>query len=238
MKLICLQAGHENTQNNCNPALRGSTGAPGEIAFTVKTRNRLSEILQQKGFQVQLVDATYNCNPEAGKKDFDLFLAIHYEADVHNMGGGLIGSGDPSVDANYKESARIRDVMRSEYFKNVGIDEHEEWSNPNVTEYYMWSALTAKTPCVLIECGVGQNAHDKVILADTDRICNAIARGICKAFNVPFDAPQPAQPDPRDEKIKQLTAENDVLRTANQKMTSKLARLQPLIKQANDITNE
>lgn len=199
MKFICLQAGHQNTQDNCNINLRGSTGAPGEVEFTVRVRDRLSQILISKDFQVQLVDANFNCNPERAK-DFDLFLAIHYEADVHGIGGGCVGSGDASVDDNWQESARIRDCIREEYFKNSGIDEHEEWINPNITHYYMWSVLSSKTPGVLIECGVGLNAHDKVILADTDRVANAIARGICKAFAVPFDPPQPPPPPQPDYK--------------------------------------
>lgn len=56
----------------------------------------------------------------------------------------------------------------------------------------MWKFLSFKTPCVIIECGVGKDEHDSVILADTERVANAIVRGICKAFNVPFDNPTPS----------------------------------------------
>jgi hypothetical protein len=35
--------------------------------------------------------------------------------------------------------------------------------------------------------GESIDPHDKVILADTNRVANAIARGVCKAFNVNFD---------------------------------------------------
>lgn len=200
MKLICLQAGHENISNNCSLNLRSSTGAPGEAAFTVRIRNRLSEILISKGFQVQLVDANYNCDPEAPKKDFDLFLAIHYDADSPNGSGGCIGTPDPSQDSATLESVRIRDVMRSEYFKNTGINENNNKIGANILYYYMWADLSAKTPCVLIECGEGKDSHDSVILADTDRVCNAIARGICKAFDMPFDVPAPIPtPQPQDD---------------------------------------
>ncbi len=202
MKFICLQAGHENTQNNADLALRNATGAPGEVQFTEITRNRLSEILLSKkmpdgspAFQIQLVDANFNSNPD-NQKDFDLFLAIHYDADVYKdpRDGGFIDYPDPSVDAVNAESKRIKEAMESEYFKNSGIQNRPERSNPNTKYYYMWRSLTAKTPCVLIECGVGQDPHDKIILTDTDRVCNAIARGICKAFNVSFDAPAPTIP--------------------------------------------
>lgn len=190
-KLICLQAGHENTPNNCDPALRKGTGAPGEVEFTVRIRNKLSEVLQSKGFAIQLVDATANCKPEVIKKDFALFLAIHYDANIYGTGGGIVGAPDPSIDSSNTESKRIRDSIISEYFKNTGIVNHPERINGNITFYYMWKFLSAKTPCVLIECGVGQDAHDKVILNDTDRVVNGIARGICKAFNVPFDPVAP-----------------------------------------------
>lgn len=184
-KLICLQAGHEGTTT-------GATGAPGEQEFTVRIRNRLSQILISKGFQVQLV----NANPPASdiNKDYSLFLAIHYDANIYGTGGGFVDFPEPSTDAATIESQRIAKDITSEYFKNSGIVDYPERSNGNTRYYYMWSRLSAKTPCVIIECGVGQDAHDKVILTDTDRVCNAIARGICKAFNVPFDAVVPPPP--------------------------------------------
>jgi hypothetical protein len=199
LPLIGLQAGHQNIQNNVVPALRSGTGAPGEVDFTVRVRDRLGQILIAKGFPVQLDDANANSSlTTIGGKDFGFYLALHYEADIHNTGGGFITAPDPSVDAVNGESLRIADAIRKSYFipytQDTGIQEHMEWNNPNATEYYMWSELSANTPCALIECGVGQNAHDKVILGDTDRVCNAIAKGICKAFNVPWDAPVPQPP--------------------------------------------
>lgn len=187
MKLVCLQSGHENIQSNCNPALRSGTGSPGEKDFTVRIRNRLSQLLISKGFQVQLVDANANCDLEVTPKDFDLFLAIHYDANIYGTGGGFVDKPDPSVDLATKESEKIRKAIEDEYFKNTGIVNIPQRGNVNTKYYYMWASLSAKTPCVIIECGVGQDAHDKVILTDTDRICNAIARGVCKAFGIAFD---------------------------------------------------
>jgi hypothetical protein len=197
MRRIALQAGHENIGQNIDPALRGGTGAPGEMEFTVRIRNRLSEVLINKGFQVFLTDANANGDTNYTTQDFDLFLAIHYDANVYGTGGGGIFAPDASVDASTVESTRIRDVMRGIYFSNSGIEEHEERANGNTQFYYMWNVLTAKTPCILIECGVGQDAHDSVILADTERVTAAIARGICAAFNVVYDPPAPTPaPEP------------------------------------------
>lgn len=194
MKFIGLQAGHQNIEQNCYIPLRTGTGAPGEKDFTVRVRDRLGQILISKGFQVQLDDANANCNPSTTSKDFDFYLAIHYEANTHGHGGGFMTAPDPSFDAANAESKRVIETLKSEYFKNTGIEEHEEWITLAMTQYYMWGALSAKTPCGIIECGVGQDAHDKVILADTDRVANAIARGLCKAFNVPFDVFIPTPP--------------------------------------------
>ena len=170
--------------------MRGSTGSPGEVEFTVRTRHRLGQIRASKGFQGYLVDANYTCDPKAGTTDYDLFLSIHYDAYINGSIGGFLDVPDPAIDFASAESKRIMEAMRAEYFKHSGIQEVNR-SNPNTRRYYMWQALSAKTPCVLIECGTGQNPHDKVILADTERISNAIARGICRAFGVPFDAPRP-----------------------------------------------
>jgi len=180
-KFICLQSGHEGRTT-------GSTGAPGEIELNVRIRNRLSEILISKGFQIQLVNADPT-NAEI-EKDFDLFLALHGDANIYGTGGGVVACiAPPPVDSSEEanaESRRIRDAIIGEYFKYSEIVNHPERSNRNMTEYYMWQRLTAKTPCVIIEMGVVQDAHDKVLLADTERIASALARGICLAFNVPY----------------------------------------------------
>lgn len=191
MPIICLQAGHQGRTT-------GATGAPGEVELNVRVRDALRFYLQDRGFVVQLVAAD---PPDSEiKKDFDLFLSLHGDADIYKgVGGGCIASGDPKVDAVWQRSAAIRDAIDSEYFKESGIERHQERVNANMTQYYMWSRLTSNTPCVLLEMGVVQNPHDKVILADTDRICKAIARGVCKAFGVPYDLPAPEPPAPTPE---------------------------------------
>jgi N-acetylmuramoyl-L-alanine amidase len=193
-RLICLQSGHEGRTS-------GSTGAPGEIELNVRIRNRLSQILIDKGFQLQLVNAD---PPQVDiTKDFDLFLALHGDANIYGTGGGVVACIAPppfdSSEESNAESRRIRDAIKSEYFDHSGIVEHPERSNANMTEYYMWNRLSAKTPCVIIEMGVVQDAHDKVLLADTERIATALARGVCRAFNVVYDPviqPEPTQPTP------------------------------------------
>lgn len=242
-KLIALQAGHENAKNNCDPALRDGTGAPGEVEFTVRIRNKVKDILLSKAgpdgkpaFQIQLVDATFNCNPER-TKDFALFLAIHYDADMYGgKGGGFVDRPDPSVDAAAAESKRIRDAIAGQYFKHTNIEEHNERSNANTKFYYMWRALSAKTPCVIIECGVGQNAHDKVILANTDIVANALARGICEAFGVSFNPATPPPPPAVDWKARHdaLKVDYDKLEATNRQLTADLTVANEKIRKAKE----
>jgi len=182
---ICLQAGHEGRTS-------GATGAPGEKELNVRIRNRLSDILIAKGFMVQLVAA----DPTKAEinKDFNLFLALHGDANIYGTGGGCVASGDPSVDSSWARSADIKNAIVSEYFHHSEIVNHPERVNIKMTKYYMWSQLTAKTPCVIIEMGVVQDPHDKVLLADTERIATALARGVCKAFGVSYEVVVPTPP--------------------------------------------
>jgi len=176
MKKILLQFGHWNITS-------GATGAPEEQSNNIRIGKRLSEILISKGFQLFLADANYSSSV-----DFDLALALHCDSDYPgNEGGGFVACADPSVDNVWTESKRIETAIASEYFKHSGIREVDSRENPNTLFYYWWYNLSVKTPCVLIEMGESIDPHDKVILADTNRVANAIARGVCKAFNVNFD---------------------------------------------------
>lgn len=187
MYKIALQAGHQNIKNNCNLNLRGGTGAPGEALWTPKMRDAVSQKLIDKGFQLFLFDANANCDQEV-QQDFDLFLAIHYDADIYRgVGGGLAAAPDPSVDAVNPKSQVIAKTINSMYYPQSGIAYHPERVNGNMTFYYMWQSLTANTPCVLIECGTNNqdNLPNRV-----DELSTILARAICAAFNVVYDDAQ------------------------------------------------
>jgi hypothetical protein len=91
------------------------------------------------------------------------------------------------------------------YFHHAEITDLN-FTSINILKYYMWKYLTAKTPCVLIELGQVQDPHDKVLLADTNRIGTALARAICNAFGVVYDAVQ-VPVDPKDKVISDLKLE-------------------------------
>ncbi|MCK9371437.1 N-acetylmuramoyl-L-alanine amidase [Candidatus Dojkabacteria bacterium] len=184
-KFICLQSGHEGRTT-------GSTGAPGEQELTVRIRARLSELLISKGFMVQLV----NADPTTAEidKDFDLFLALHGDADYPNdNGSGFADYPEPSTDGATVESQRICKVINDVYFPETKIN-YVSHSNANTRFYYMWSKLSAKTPCVLIEMGQVQDPHDRVLLANTELIAGALSKAICQAFGVVDPTPIPESP--------------------------------------------
>lgn len=193
MKYINIQVGHWNIQSNCDVSLRPSTGAPLEVETNKKIAIRLEQLLQQNGFKTYLSDANYNCKPEAGTTDFDLYLALHCDQNYGgDEGGGFVDIPDPSTDQATKESARIAQAIESVYFKESGIRNVPSRRNNNTKYYYMWKVLSAKTPCVIIEMGESVDAHDRVILNDTERVAKAILGGINKAFpGVVTPTPEP-----------------------------------------------
>lgn len=192
MKKIAIQSGHWNTNN-------GQTGAPRELDRTLAIGQRLSELLNTNGFQATRCDAVADGNPAITDVDWDLFISLHCDANyAGDEGGGFVDFPDPSVDSSNTESKRIKETLESVYFRETGIRNVPSRSNPNTKFYYMWSALSAKTPCVLIEMGESIDPHDNVLLNDTTRIANAIFHGLQKAFGVqttPIPTPQPPAND-------------------------------------------
>ena len=206
MKRIVLQAGHINAKNNSIVSLRTSTGAPGEQELTQRITDRLAFVLRERGFTVVQTDACANDNPIITSQDWDLFLAIHGDADyAGDNGGGFADYPEPYTDSATQESQRITSLINQTYFPEVKIN-YTNHSNPNTRYYYMWKYLSAKTPCSLIELGQVQDPHDKVLLANTDLIANGLGRSLCKAFGVNFDT-QPVE-IPISEAL--LSAQNEI----------------------------
>lgn len=194
MTKILIHCGHYNIKNNCRADLRSATGAPGEAEFNWKVGIRLEKLLQEKGFSTYLDDANTNCHKNVTDQDWDLALAIHADANIYGTGGGFVDVLRPDWDKAKEESARIAQAIRSVYFKESGIVEHPERANKNTSEYYLWNSMSDKTPCVIIECGVLKDAHDSVILNDTERVAKAILGGINKAFPGVVTPPTPEPP--------------------------------------------
>jgi N-acetylmuramoyl-L-alanine amidase len=203
-KRICIQPGHINGKFNSIVALRGSTGAPGEQEFTLDVANKVSEQLRARGFEVKQTDANANDDPAVTKTDWDLYLAIHYDADVYNDNGFFVDYPEPSTDGATNESQRLAQSLRDSYGSETGIPRHDERSNKNTRYYYMWRYLTSKTPCVLIECGVGNrkpNDYDQLHGDNRAKVVSGIVRGICAAFGVAYDLNPATPPQPATSNI-------------------------------------
>lgn len=232
--------GHINSQYHTIAGLKGNTGAPGEQELTQRITDRVAFMLRERGFEVKQTDSVAYNDTQVTKVDWDLFLSIHGDANVYGSGGGFIDRPAPATDGAATESGRIMNAIESEYFKHSEIANKPSRRNNNTAYYYMWKYLSYKTPCNLIELGVVQDAHDKVLLSDTNRISSALVRGVCKAFNVPFEVSQPEPPaseDPKDKRIRELEVElqqaKGALETAKSEHTARLAEFknecQPLL---------
>lgn len=182
-KSICIQSGHWNMTS-------GATGAPMEQVRTLAIGLKLVDLLRKQGYTVYHTDSFANLNPDVTGKDWDLFLSLHCDADAEGSeGGGFVDFPEPSTDEATVESQRIVGAIESVYFKESGIRNVPSRRNANTKYYYMWRALSAKTPCVILEMGESIDPHDSVILNDTERVAKAILGGINKAF--PSVAPVP-----------------------------------------------
>lgn len=206
MKII-IQAGHEGRTT-------GATGAPNEQSFNIDISNKVADELRSRGFEVKRVNADPKHEEISG--DWDLFLSIHYDADVYGTGGFFVDYPEPSTDGATEQSQKIAYLIRQEYGGTTGIVNHPERSNVNTRYYYMWKFLSSKTPCVIIECGVGMHVPDDhtTLHFNRPRVVEGIVKGICLAFNVPYITPQPTPPetppvDPCSEELKVCNAKLD-----------------------------
>lgn len=215
---ICIQAGHSGRTS-------GSTGAPNEMSFNIDISDKVAVELRNRGFEVKRVNADPLPAEIAG--DWDLFLAIHYDADVYklnpsdpnspNTGGGFVDYPEPSTDGATQESQRIAYLLRQEYFGTTGIVSHPERSNSKTRYYYMWSQLSSKTPCVIIECGVGMHVPDdhQILHFNRPKVVEGIVKGICLAFNVPYPVvitePTPEPPLPPEPLAVSCQAQDDLI---------------------------
>lgn len=189
MKKILIGVGHQNVKYNSIVSLRGNTGTDGELEINTRIGNRVSEMLRQRAFTVVQTDANANDDKSITTQDFDLALFLHCDMNTDGQ-GGMCGSGDKSVDNSWQESLRIKQVFDEIYFPETKIV-NKKFVTEGMAKYYMWQYLSAKTPCVLLEMGEAKDAHDSVLLGNTELIASSIVRSICLAFNVSYEINTP-----------------------------------------------
>lgn len=195
MKII-IQAGHEGR-------VTGATGAPNEQSFNIDISNKVADEMRARGVEVKRVGA--DPLPEEIAGNWDLFLSIHYDADIYGMGGYFVDFPEPSTDGSTDKSQNIASNLRREYGDTTEIVHHPERSNVNTRYYYMWKKLSYATPCVIIECGVGMHVPDdhQILHFDRPLVVKGIVKGLClglgilwEAVVVPEPTPEPPVTDP------------------------------------------
>ena len=220
MKKICIMAGHQNAGAGM------SKGAPGEVDFNIDVANQVSGALRDRGFEVKQTDANAHKDNNVTKVNWDLFLSIHYDADVYNTSGGFTDYPEPSTDGATVNSQKAAKDIADQYFKVTKIKNFPNRSNANTRYFYMWSYLTKSTPCVIIECGVGWRVPDDHNLFTYDRnlVIEGIVRGICDYCDIPYDL-EPEIPCEKEVKsaVVEAKAKSDAswqpkLATANKKI--------------------
>jgi N-acetylmuramoyl-L-alanine amidase len=189
MYKIVLQVGHMNASMG-EAWLKPMTGAPEEEPKNRAITFRTAELLRERGFEVKVTDANgYLDKTIIIPNEWDLFLAIHCDADSAALSAGFTDYCDPQYDGATVKSQKYANDIADKFFPESGIvNRPERRGNINVRQYYFWDYISSLTPCVLIEMGESVDPHDKVILQDTERCAIALARGVCKAFDVPYDA--------------------------------------------------
>lgn len=192
MKVLLQRSHHDPTRAD------GWSGAPGEATFI---RNEIIDhlvpLLTQRGISVTIINGDYNPTVDTDQTwkartpnvllDYDLFLSTHYEANVHRrspvdptfVGGWFADRAAASP--TWLEDDRFLGILRTLYRQIPGVpNEHQEWTNPNVTNYYAFRCTSAVTPGVLIELGVGAPGapdHDW-LRANNLRIAGVLASSI------------------------------------------------------------
>lgn len=193
----------------------GATGASGERDWNSKIVPMIADRLILKGVEVHQCDALANKDVKVTSTDWDLFLAVHYDADIYNDNGGFVDYPDASVDKVWERSKYLAQHLTDHYFSTTKIPYRPQRSNANTKFYYMWSALTDKTPCVIIECGVGnRKPEDYTILRDYELISKTIADGVLIGLGLIEGDDEIQQ---LKDKIKELDDELDDMRTSRDK---------------------
>lgn len=223
---VLLGAGHEGRTS-------GSVGAPNEQSFNVDISDRVADALRNRGIEVRRINA--DPSPDVIAGDWDLALFVHYDADIYGSGGYFVDFPEPSTDKATIQSQAMSKVISDEYGQITKIVNHPERSNKNTRYYYMWKKLSDKTPCVIIECGVGMHVPDdhQILHFNRDLVVKGITTGVLKALGLG---------DNTQEDIAKLQKEIEALKNSQKSLLKRVTELEEQVKANEDViavsTNE
>lgn len=224
---ILIQAGHEGRTS-------GSTGAPNEQSFNIDISNQVADKLRNMGVEVRRINADPKATEISG--DWDLFLAIHYDADVYGKGGYFVDYPEPSTDGATLQSQAICKTLSEVYGETTKIVNYPMRSNKNTRFYYMWSKISPKTPCVLIECGVGMHIPDdhEILHFNRPLVVKGIVDGLIKALDIK-DPVASIQPDPHLAEILKLNEKITALENSMNDLRLRIVEMEKMVESKDEI---
>ena len=171
---VLIQAGH----------YPNAGGAPGEAAWTWELGTRIVQRLRNAGVAASIIGDFYNKPaPSICAWDFDLFVALHYDAAIYAENTGCFAGRALFDPCGAQADAFIR-IWERIYPAATGIPIHNERLNPNVTDYYGFHATSARTPGVLIEHGVGQGLDHSTLFDRIDVVADADVAAILEYLGI------------------------------------------------------
>jgi len=238
-KRVLIQAVHV--------AANPPSGAPGEAEWTLQAAVAVAGKLEAAGVGCAVLHDWLNQKPPASvATDADLLIAIHYDAAVYGAGRNTGCFADrAAADPMAAESDRFIREWEAIYPEATGIPLHNERRNPNTWDYYAFRDTTAKTPGVILECGVGAPTgtggyppgQDAAYLRDhLDDIAHLITIAVLHFLvpeEEPIDVVIPDELNRLNTELQRVTAERDQLNGVATDLGNQLAEKDRLLQAAN-----
>ncbi|MDB5082912.1 MAG: hypothetical protein JWP00_4836 [Chloroflexi bacterium] len=163
-------------------SLRAQTGGSGggvrEVDLTLDLARRVTQLLQDKGYEVDLLPATVPVNYTA-----DAFVAIHADASTSGAPNGYKLARSRFSPIPVTDDAFVKAVSDS-YGAATGLALDNNITR-NMSGYYAFNsrrrvnAVSKGTPALIIETGYLTNAGDRAfLLSKKDIIARSIAQGV------------------------------------------------------------
>lgn len=236
MPTVLIQAGH----------YPNAGGAPGEAAWTYQLAQMLAARLQAAGVACTVVGDFYGkAPPPACAQDWDLFLALHYDAAIYAARGER-NSGcfaDRGIaETRPAQADRFIGIWELTYPLATGIPLANWRRNANTNQYYAFAALTDATPGVIVEHGCGAEVptggypagDDATILhARIDLVADADTAAILAYFGVGAQPHSQEATFVTDPERQQMQAQIDSLNGVNTELAHQLDAVRTMLADAN-----
>jgi hypothetical protein len=203
MARVLIQAGH-----NCPGG--GGGGAPGEADWALDLSGRLRRRLVAAGVAADVVGA-WLCNgvvrkpPPQCSQDWELFVALHYDAAIYGPGNNTGCFADRARnDPMGAASDRAIAIWERHYVEATGIPVANQRRNPNTWDYYAFRATTDQTPGIIVEHGIGQGDDHDVLFDQIETVAAADCAAILEFLGVaphPIPIPIPGEPIVTDQEL-------------------------------------